>query len=139
MRTEVWPVVQRVLNGFSRVYPVEIESAGNNALVFNGDEADLLELLGNIVENACKFASSRVKVTLEQTAIIVEDDGPGISPEKYSLVIERGGRLESDIAGSGIGLAVASDIADLYFGRIELEQSAMSGLKVLIFLPLSLP
>ncbi len=136
VRTEIRPVVQRILGGFSRIYPVETELIELEQVVFYGDEADLFELLGNIIENACKFASCQVRVTVNQAAIIVEDDGPGVPQDKYSLVLERGCRLDSHAAGNGIGLAVAGDIAEIYSGSIELGASAMSGLKVTIHLPL---
>ncbi len=136
VRTAVKPVAERILKGFSKIYPVETELIIDGDVCFYGDEADLFELLGNIIENACKFASSSVRVFADQSAIIVEDDGPGVPPEKFNLVLERGVRLDSAVSGSGIGLAVSGDIAALYSGSIELGLSRLSGLKVTIRLPL---
>ena len=104
--------------------------------IFKGDKADLYEILGNIVENACKFSRSKVRISDRDGVVLIEDDGDGIPAAQRSAVLERGTRLDRAQSGTGIGLAVARDIVALYQGEITLDSSALSGLKVGIRLPL---
>ncbi|MDO9416428.1 sensor histidine kinase [Pararhizobium sp.] len=108
------------------------------ALVIGIDPADLAEALGNLLDNAAKWARSRISVTAAvedgKIRIVVDDDGPGIARDAHAEVLRRGGRLGSEVSGSGLGLAITLDIAQAYGGRLELGQSALGGLKVtLIF------
>ncbi|MCC7167095.1 MAG: ATP-binding protein, partial [Rhodospirillales bacterium] len=101
---------------------------------------DLEEMLGTLLENAFAWAKSRIRVTLEplagqRLAVAIEDDGPGIPAEKRAQAIERGRRLDETQPGSGLGLAIAADLAQLYGGRLELDQSALGGLKARLELP----
>jgi signal transduction histidine kinase len=94
---------------------------------------DLLEIVGALVENAAKFARRRVRITGEAVGggvLIVEDDGPGIGPEKMTEALMRGGRLDEAGPGHGLGLAIASDLADATRGEITLLRSELGGLKV---------
>jgi signal transduction histidine kinase len=109
------------------------------------DEADLDELLGSLLENAAKWATSRVHVraTRENGRIVldIEDDGPGIPPHQRRAALARGGRIGDDPArrGTGLGLAIASDIATAYGGTIALEDSTFGGLRVRVTVPAPVP
>lgn len=98
---------------------------------FRGDERDLMELLGNLMENACKYGRSQVKVSASGRGttlnISVEDDGPGIPTALRERILQRGIRADSSTPGQGIGLAVAMDIASSYGGSIEVTHSAIGG------------
>ncbi len=102
------------------------------------DEGDLSEILGNLIENAVRFAPSRVALTAgkkqTETAIIVTDDGPGIADADREAVTSRGVRLDSGGSGTGLGLAIVSDIVEAYGGRLEMSDAA-PGLRVRVVLP----
>ncbi|MNE64657.1 Sensor protein PhoQ [compost metagenome] len=104
------------------------------------DREDLLELLGNLLDNACKWADGRVRLSIEKRAedylLQVDDDGPGIPEEQRDSVLERGTRLDEQVAGHGLGLGIARDIAEACGGRLRLETSDLGGLRVSIELPL---
>ncbi|MEH6365169.1 MAG: ATP-binding protein, partial [Pseudomonas marincola] len=104
------------------------------------DREDVLELLGNLLDNACKWANSQVELRIETTAqgyyIWVDDDGPGIAEEKRSEVLSRGIRLDEQVSGHGLGLGIVRDIVEAWGGSIELEQSDLGGLRVQITLPI---
>jgi len=100
---------------------------------------DLEEMLGNLIDNACKWAHSQVRVRAECTddrlQIVVEDDGPGIPEKRQVEVLERGRRLDEKVPGSGLGLDIAQDIAGLYRGSITLGRASSGGLSVQLDLP----
>jgi signal transduction histidine kinase len=104
------------------------------------DREDMLELLGNLLDNACKFARSEVLLTITQSPdgylIRVEDDGPGIPTERREAVLERGIRLDERAEGHGLGLGIVRDILAAWSGRLTLEQSALGGLRASIYLPM---
>lgn len=93
---------------------------------FPGDREDLLELSGNLLDNACKWAKSRIRITVEGgpgLALTVEDDGPGCEPDKLALLAERGARIDEATGGHGLGLAIARDIVAGYGGEIRFGRS----------------
>ena len=100
---------------------------------------DLEEMLGNLLDNACKWAKSRVLTTsLEEASnilITVDDDGAGLHPEKRDVVLKRGVRADEVAPGSGLGLAIVRDLAELYGGTISLESSPLGGLRARLLLP----
>ncbi|MFV9657297.1 ATP-binding protein [Pseudomonas sp. NY15366] len=108
-------------------------------LVLPRDREDLLELLGNLLDNACKWADQRVKLTVDESAdgyrLCVDDDGPGIDAERREAVLGRGTRLDEQVAGHGLGLGIVRDIIEAWNGRIELQDSPLGGLRVLVCLP----
>ncbi|RFQ33555.1 ATP-binding protein [Pseudomonas sp. ATCC 13867] len=103
------------------------------------DREDLLEMLGNLLDNACKWADGQVRLTVEKGAgrylLSVDDDGPGIAEEQRDSVLERGTRLDEQVAGHGLGLGIARDIAAACGGGLRLEASELGGLRVVIELP----
>jgi signal transduction histidine kinase len=104
-----------------------------------GQREDLEEMLGNLLDNACKWAKSGVRIQSaeENGAVIltVDDDGPGLPPSMRALVMQRGVRADEAAPGSGLGLAIVRDLAELYEGTIALEDSPMGGLRARLRLP----
>jgi signal transduction histidine kinase len=109
-------------------------------LVFAGEREDLDEMLGNLMDNACKWAGSRVEVTARRESgglltVMVEDDGPGLPPDRREAVLTAGVRLDESMPGAGLGLAVVRDVARLYGGDIRLGGSSLGGLLASLTLP----
>lgn len=101
---------------------------------------DLDEMLGNLLDNACKWARSRVHIAADVTqeqfvSILIEDDGPGVANEKREAVLQRGVRADEAAPGSGLGLAIVRDLAALYRGEITLQSSSLGGLRAVLRLP----
>lgn len=101
---------------------------------FRGDERDLMELLGNLMDNACKYGASRVRVSARfkngSLTLCVEDDGPGLVSEHRAEILARGVRADTSSPGQGIGLAVAADIAGAYGGTLEIGDSKLGGASI---------
>lgn len=109
-------------------------------LQFAGEAQDLEEILGNLLENALKWTSTCVEVAATltrrgQLQIEVKDDGPGISPEQQSAMLNRGARADESTPGSGLGLAIVVDLIALYQGRIHMKTNIKGGLTVVLELP----
>lgn len=109
---------------------------------FRGEKQDLEELLGNLLENACKWAGSRVRLSVglvdgNLLQIRVEDDGPGLSDAEKAQVIKRGERLDEAAPGSGLGLSIVHDLAKAYGGEFTLADSEWGGLRAEVLLPAS--
>jgi signal transduction histidine kinase len=104
-----------------------------------GQREDLEEMLGNLLDNACKWAKSTVKIQSVQdnsaVVLTVDDDGPGLAPSLRDSVLQRGVRADEAAPGSGLGLAIVRDLAELYGGTISLEDSPMGGLRARLRLP----
>ena len=104
------------------------------------DREDMMELLGNLLDNACKWAQHKVRITVssdQQLHISVEDDGPGIAPEHLQKLSQRGGRLDETVEGHGFGLAITSDTVNEYQGQMTYDKSTeLGGFRVDIVLPL---
>ncbi|WP_136477235.1 sensor histidine kinase [Pseudomonas sp. DG56-2] len=108
-------------------------------LVLPWDREDLLELLGNLLDNACKWADSEVRLSIEEQPgrylLVVDDDGPGIPVSEREQVLERGTRLDEQIDGHGLGLGIVRDIVEVWSGHMTLQDSPLGGLRVNIALP----
>jgi signal transduction histidine kinase len=106
---------------------------------FAGEEQDLQEMLGNLLDNACRSARGAVRVSARhegrQLQITVDDDGPGIVPEQRAAVLQRGVRLDESTPGSGLGLAIVVELAALYGGALTLDTSDLGGLSARLSLP----
>jgi signal transduction histidine kinase len=111
-------------------------------LRFLGEREDLQEILGNLVDNAFKWAQQFVSVTVDRTedriVLLVDDDGPGVAPERYTDILQRGTRLDEVVAGSGLGLAIVAELVALYKGRIAFTPSVRGGLRVQLQLPMEM-
>jgi signal transduction histidine kinase len=129
----------RVLERIHEARGIEIEVDCPPSLAFRGDRQDLEEMAGNLMDNACKWAASRVAVTAwgegARLVLTVEDDGPGLAPADLDRVLERGQRLDESVPGSGLGLSIVRDISKLYGGGLELQQSPLGGLSAVLDLP----
>jgi signal transduction histidine kinase len=110
-------------------------------LKFQGEKQDFEEMVGNLLDNACKWAGSRVWVTASRTdgdgnfVVLVDDDGPGLTQVERAKAVKRGQRLDETKPGSGLGLSIVADLAHLYKGRFELEPSPQGGLRARLQLP----
>jgi two-component system sensor histidine kinase PhoQ len=111
---------------------------------FVGDRDDLMELLGNLVDNACKWCAERVQVSVamdpdatpkQRLRIVVEDDGPGITEGDRARVLERGVRADENVPGHGLGLAMVRDTVDLYGGTLSIDRSELGGARISLGLP----
>lgn len=112
--------------------------------LFVGDRGDVTEILGNLLDNACKWCRGRVRLAArndesapvrQQLLVTIEDDGPGIAPEDRPRVLQRGVRADENVPGHGLGLAMVRDITDLYGGRLEVDESPLGGARFSLHLP----
>jgi two-component system sensor histidine kinase PhoQ len=112
--------------------------------LFVGDRGDVTEMLGNLLDNACKWCRGRVRLTAhndesapvrQRLVVTVEDDGAGIAPEDRPRVLQRGVRADESVPGHGIGLAMVRDTVDLYGGRLEVDESMLGGARFSLHLP----
>ena len=138
----VAPIARKILDSLAKVYAeraprLRAEIAATT--VFYGDEGDLLEILGNLADNACKWCRRQVVVRAwpadhggrTELVVEVEDDGPGIPADQAPLLLHRGQRADPTVAGHGIGLAVVRDLVEeVYYGRLEIGQGALGGARV---------
>ncbi len=138
----VKPVIERMLGALQKVYRdkgVQAQAQIPDGLAFSGDERDLMEVLGNLLENAYKYGRQQVDVRGEvkngSMSLTIADDGPGVSPEARQVILERGARLDTSIQGQGIGLSVAVDIISSYDGRLEVAESELGGALFCVTLP----
>jgi signal transduction histidine kinase len=141
-RTPVAPVLSDLARVLTRIHAeraVEIDWNCPSDLCFRGERQDLEELAGNLMDNACKWAGTRVQVAARREGahliLTVEDDGPGLSPEDRARVGTRGERLDESVPGSGLGLAIVRDISKLYAGLLALDASPLGGLMARLVLP----
>jgi len=140
--TAVGEVAENLKYSFDLLYRqrnLTINLSGLDLLQFRGDPQDLEELLGALLDNACKFAHRTVllagRLAGDRLILSVVDDGPGMPLEARRQSPERGRRLDSTKPGTGLGLSIASDLAHLYGGSLDLQESAGGGLTVVINLP----
>jgi signal transduction histidine kinase len=142
-RTPVGEVIDEMAVLLERVFQskdVEIDWRAPDDLAFLGERQDLQEILGNLMENACKWSKRRVRVSagasgLGQMIAVVEDDGPGLPEDQREAVLKRGTRLDEDAPGSGLGLSIVDDLTRAYGGRLTLGASDLGGLKAVLELP----
>lgn len=147
--TDVGPVIDalaRTMEKIHRARDMLIETEIHQGAKFRGERQDLEEMAGNLVDNACKWADHRVfiEVLMEQTPggaldptlrIVVDDDGPGLSPAERTQVARRGQRLDETKPGSGLGLSIVTDLAQLYGGSLKLGAAPIGGLRAELILP----
>lgn len=134
----VLPTAEKLQSAMTKVHAdkaldVALEIKQDSA--FKGDKTDLMEILGNLMDNACKAARHRVVVTASMPrqdclSICVEDDGPGIAKEHREALLHRGKRLDSYKEGQGIGLAIVADLVEAYHGKMEISDSELGGARI---------
>ena len=146
-RTDLDDVIAGLRRTLERIHAgrgIRFSIVGDRGLAFAGERQDLEEMLGNLMDNACKWTHAEVRVRTEAVAsgaggacirIRVEDDGPGLAPAERARVFERGRRLDEAIPGTGFGLAIVRDLAELYGGAVRLEESELGGLAAELELP----
>jgi signal transduction histidine kinase len=146
---EVKPALEALARTMEKVYrgrDVAVELACNDDLRFRGEKQDLEEMVGNLVDNAFKWAGGRVAITAETAGkpaagaratfrVVVDDDGPGLGADEREEVMRRGRRLDETKPGSGLGLAIVNDLAAMYGGRLALDRSPAGGLRCQLELP----
>lgn len=150
--TEASPVVTalaRTMEKIHRERGIEIGVEAAAEARFRGERQDLEEMVGNLVDNACKWARSQVKIAVATNGpdaaappsatpglrIVVDDDGPGLSPAEREHVAHRGRRLDESKPGSGLGLSIVVELASLYGGRLTLDAAPIGGLRAELVLP----
>jgi signal transduction histidine kinase len=145
--SEVAPVVTGIARSMEKIHHergLKIETRAENGVQFRGERQDLEEMLGNLVDNACKWAGSRVEVEAlpapssdarNYFRLTVDDDGPGLPPEAQRAIPERGRRLDESRPGSGLGLSIVLELASLYGGKLELSTAPIGGLRAELTLP----
>lgn len=145
-RTEIGPAADRLVRVMKKLHPgleIGFEQADAKPLLFAGEQQDFEEILGNLLENACRFAKTKVRMTCARITtesdpsiqLEVHDDGPGMTSEQAEIAMRRGVRLDETAPGSGLGLSIVRDIVAEYEGRFRLDRSELGGLKAVIFLP----
>lgn len=133
----VKPALEKMIRSLEKVYrdkDLNIKlDAGDNTL-FHGDEGDLMEILGNLLDNACKYGHGKVHVSAhmeedghQRLQIVVDDNGPGIAESRRGEILQRGVRADSRDLGQGIGLAVVNDIVNAYNGELAIAESETLG------------
>ena len=125
--------------GMIHSHGLKLEWQAEPGLCLPWDREDLLELLGNLLDNACKWADAEVRLSLVQEGegyrLWVDDDGPGIAAERREAVLGRGTRLDEQVTGHGLGLGIVRDMVEAWGGSLSLEDSPLGGLRVAIGLP----
>ena len=142
-RAIVWPSLEAVERAMSRLYEnVTVDLAGDRTAAVRVERQDLDEMVGNLIENAAKYGRGRVFVTVKSAGgwveIEVEDDGRGIPEQERASIFDRGARLDTGKPGTGLGLAIVRDVAHIYGGTIELDESEdLGGLLARLKLPVA--
>jgi signal transduction histidine kinase len=141
-RTQVDAVLSDLARVLARIHGergIDIDSECPTDLWFRGERQDLEEMAGNLIDNACKWARTQVRVRAARDGarviLTVEDDGPGLTEAERAQVGARGERLDESVPGSGLGLAIVRDISKLYGGFFALEASPLGGLLARLNLP----
>jgi len=139
---EVRPVAEKLVRTMTRLYAgkdLDVAIEIPDSFTVRCETEDLEEMLGNVLENACKWARSAVAVAAScgnsKVMIRVDDDGRGIDPAKRERVLQRGVRADEAAPGSGLGLAIVSELAELYGGSLTLDTAPSGGLRVELLLP----
>lgn len=145
--TNVRPVMRSLARTLEKIYQekdVNLVCDCEEGLLFRGEKQDLEEMLGNLLDNAFKWAQSEVRLAITSSekkpdylTIKVDDDGPGLSANKRTQAMQRGQRLDENLPGSGLGLSIVADLVHLYDGVFHLEKSPKGGLRAELQLPLS--
>jgi len=141
--TEIAPVIAGLVRAFEKIYrdrDLHFHVDIPDGLRFRGERQDLEEMVGNLMDNAGKWASADIHVHVRLTAdgfadILVSDDGPGLPADARSAALTRGKRLDESKPGSGLGLSIVADLAALYGGALVLEDSPQGGLAARLRIP----
>jgi signal transduction histidine kinase len=147
--TEVKPVIEGLVRTFDKVYrdrALTFAVAVPDGLRFRGEAQDLTDLIGNLLDNAGKWARQRVDISAARDSRLdavgrayfvtrIDDDGPGLNPQARTAALRRGQKLDESRPGSGLGLSIIVDLAHIYGGSLLLEDSPLGGLRATLRLP----
>lgn len=149
--TDVNPVLESLIHALERIYEekgIDLQVKCPTDAKFQGEKHDLEEMLGNLLDNACKWANSRITLYVKQSpepvgsafendrlTIYVDDDGPGLEKKEREEAIKRGLRLDESKPGTGLGLSIVAELAHLYKGSFKLDESPLGGLRAELILP----
>ncbi|GHA15639.1 two-component sensor histidine kinase [Arenicella chitinivorans] len=144
----VFDVSQDIMSSVQKLYvdkALMLEFSMPESMQFHGDKGDWMELLGNLADNACKWARQRVSVRIDtissadhtrsQIQMVIEDDGPGIAPDLRDTILQRGVRLDSQTPGHGLGMHIVKGIVQAYGGELEIGDSRWGGAQISVRLP----
>ena len=138
----VEPLVTKLTNALAKVYRdknIRFEIHIPTELKLRVDEGDIMEVLGNIMDNACKWCRERVRINCAlhngRAKLTIADDGPGIDQSQVDLILQRGGRIDQAVPGQGIGLSVVVDIVEAYQGKLSVTHSDLGGAAIAIDFP----
>lgn len=144
-RTPVEPIMDELAVTLERIFQdkgVEIDWRCPEDLCFQGERQDFMELAGNVMENAGKWCKGKVRAEAvasspERMTLTVDDDGPGLPPDRWIDALKRGQRMDEHTPGSGLGLSIVDELARAYGGSVTLGASPLGGLRVTLVLPRS--
>ncbi len=139
---EVIIPLARTLERIYRDKDIDFDIEITKNLMFRGEKRDLEEIAGNLMDNACKWTASKVRIRSKMAKsddammiLLVEDDGLGLKEDEYELALKRGARLDESTPGTGFGLPIVDDLARAYKGRLDLARAKIGGLRVELLLP----
>ncbi|TQV84900.1 ATP-binding protein [Aliikangiella coralliicola] len=142
-KSMVEPEANKIIDALRKVHAaknISIDANVGSETFFPGEQGDLMELVGNLADNACKWAASKVIIdissNLEELLLSVQDDGPGVPAEKRKLILDRGKRLDQQAEGQGLGLSIVMDIIKTYQGDIQIDDSDLGGAWFKVNIPL---
>jgi len=149
-RVKTLDVVAKIINALNKVYAdknIIVDMQVDDSSMFQGDEGDLMEMLGNLLDNAYKWCKQQVRISSKLNnhgypesgpdfELCIEDDGPGLPEDQIHTLLERGARGDLDTQGHGIGLAMVSDIIDIYSGTLSIDKSDLGGTRIKVHIPL---
>jgi len=138
----VLPVAEKIVAALKKVHhdkSVQIQLEIDAGICFRGDQGDLMELLGNLIENAFKWCHNRIRLSAgikgNRLFLTIDDDGPGIPAGQVEQILDRGVRADQSVPGQGIGLAVVRDIVHAYAGSIQIGNGGLGGASLILELP----
>jgi two-component system sensor histidine kinase PhoQ len=139
--------LERILESLQKVYShklIETSVTIDDELKFYGEKRDLMELMGNLLDNAFKYGAGRIRLSagaIDQTAarpglwLRVEDDGPGVDESKWHILVQRGVRGDERVEGHGLGLAIVTELVAAYGGEVSIGHSEMGGAMIRVEIP----
>jgi signal transduction histidine kinase len=147
--SDVSPVIASLARTMPKIHHdrrIRIETRIVDEVKFNGEQQDFEEMMGNLIDNACKWANSRVDIEVFREPgenpdgrrffhVLIDDDGPGLSPKMREQIPQRGRKLDENKPGTGLGLSIVTDLATLYGGKLIFGSAPLGGLRVELVLP----
>ncbi|MBV2127679.1 ATP-binding protein [Arsukibacterium indicum] len=137
---EILPHIEKLCNALQKIYRdknlnIQLDCPAN--ATFRGDETDLMEILGNLLDNACKACQQQVKLTVSQNPLnlIIDDDGPGIARDARKKLFTRGTRLDTYKDGHGVGLSIVAELVSSYSGGMQITESPLGGARFELIFP----